>query len=155
MAKIHNAEDTLINRNLINKSEMQISVSITVYMKLTDLHGNYLTSKSDCFSESEITSLIRRVNKKRGNYYEDSEIWQAICRVERGKVTNKLRFEIYKRDGNCCRMCGTPGSYDNKLEIDHILPISKGGKSTFDNLQTLCHNCNYNKSNNLSRFYKS
>ena len=75
------------------------------------------------------------------DYYLDDNVWQSICRVERGKVSSKMRFEIFERDGYCCKKCG---SRDN-LEIDHIIPISKGGKSTYDNLQTLCHNCNYNK----------
>lgn len=84
---------------------------------------------------------IFRINQKRGNFYVDEEIWHSICRVERGKVTNKLRFYIYERDGYRCRKCGS----ENNLEIDHIIPISKGGKSTPNNLQTLCHKCNYEK----------
>ncbi|MBR2352886.1 MAG: HNH endonuclease, partial [Clostridia bacterium] len=32
-----------------------------------------------------------------------------------------------------------------KLEVDHIIPVSKGGKSTLDNLQTLCERCNRGK----------
>ncbi len=72
--------------------------------------------------------------------------WQSICRVERGKVTNKMRFAIYERDHYRCRKCGK--STDD-LEVDHIIPISKGGKSTFDNLQTLCHRCNYRKGSNI------
>ena len=34
-------------------------------------------------------------------------------------------------------------------EIDHIFPISKGGKSTYDNLQTLCRRCNKLKGNSI------
>ena len=54
-----------------------------------------------------------------------------------------MRFAVYNRDGNRCQKCGST----KDLEIDHIYPISKGGKTTFDNLQTLCHRCNMQKSN--------
>ena len=84
--------------------------------------------------------------QKHGDYYLDGEIWNAICRVERGKVSNRMRFAIYQRDGYRCRKCGRSS---NDLEIDHIFPISKGGKSVFDNLQTLCHRCNTEKSNTV------
>ncbi|MBP5466276.1 MAG: HNH endonuclease [Clostridia bacterium] len=52
-----------------------------------------------------------------------------------------MRFSIYKRDGYRCQHCGRSGRFVD-LEIDHIIPISKGGKSTYDNLQTLCQRCN-------------
>jgi len=52
--------------------------------------------------------------------------------------------KIYARDHYGCRICGRSGNQDF-LEIDHIKPISKGGKSTYDNLQTLCRRCNKEK----------
>lgn len=61
----------------------------------------------------------------------------------------RLRFMVMKRDNFKCSMCGrspatTPGL---ELNIDHIIPWSKGGETTFDNLQTLCSDCNLGKSN--------
>ena len=84
---------------------------------------------------------------KQDNGRYNDEIWQSICRVERAKVSNKMRFAIYKRDGNRCIKCGST----RNLEIDHIFPISKGGKTKPDNLQTLCHSCNTRKSNTIER----
>ncbi|MBE5764088.1 MAG: HNH endonuclease [Clostridiales bacterium] len=55
-----------------------------------------------------------------------------------------MRFEIYARDGYRCKICGRTDREVN-LEIDHIKPIAKGGKSTYDNLQTLCVYCNKEK----------
>ena len=90
----------------------------------------------------QILDLIDRVNDKYGTWFNDRGIWDAICRVERGRVSNKMRFSIYKRDGYRCQHCGRSGRFVD-LEIDHIIPIAKGGKSTYDNLQTLCKRCNH------------
>jgi len=66
-------------------------------------------------------------------------------------VSWRLRFLVMRRDGFKCHCCGaspatTPGVL---LEVDHILPWSKGGETVFDNLQTLCKTCNGGKSNLL------
>ena len=137
-----------VEKNLFSerKKEPQTEYFISVFLKLTDLNGRYLRSKHDLFYSNEIRSLIGRVNNKRGNFYLDEQIWNAIVRVERGKVSNKLRFAIYARDGNRCRICGRK---TDDLEIDHIIPIAKGGKSTYDNLQTLCHRCNKKKGDKI------
>ena len=120
---------------------------ITVELVRTNLNETrQLEYKQDTFNSKEIRNLITRINNKRGNFYLDQEIWQAICRVERGKVSNKMRFAIYARDGNRCRRCGRR---TDRLEIDHIIPIAKGGKSTFDNLQSLCHKCNMEKGDSI------
>ena len=125
----------------------QKEFSIHVYLELTDLNKNRtFDAKSNDFYSSQIRSLIKRINNKRNTFYLDQEIWNAICRVERGKVSNKMRFAIYERDGHRCRICG---SRLDDLEIDHIIPISKGGKSTMDNLQTLCHRCNVRKGDSV------
>lgn len=122
---------------------------IDVNLRLTNINGVYQTSKSHRFNSSEILKYISGVNNKSGDYYRDKDIWDAICRVERGKVSNKMRFAIYNRDGHRCRKCGR---YNKDLEIDHIVPISKGGKSTYDNLQTLCRRCNLEKGTNTERY---
>ena len=116
---------------------------IAVYIYLTDIQGRTITYKSAYFYAPEILETIKRIKSKDNGRFEDPNLWQAITRVERGKVSNRMRFAVYKRDGNRCRKCGSRWN----LEVDHIYPISKGGKTTFDNLQTLCHNCNAQKSN--------
>lgn len=122
------------------------SFNIWVTLYLTNLKGVPRDKKHDCFYSDHITDIIQKLDQKHGDFYLNNDIWKAICRVERGKVSNKIRFAIYERDGYRCRKCGR--STDD-LEIDHIFPISKGGKTTFDNLQTLCHRCNTIKSNNI------
>ena len=129
------------SKKLIPITDLVIQVVIT----LTNIYGGYRDEKIDFFESKEIKQIIRKISQKDGTFYKDEDVWQSICRVERGKVTNKIRFAVYERDGNRCCRCGSP--YD--LEIDHIYPISKGGKSNFANLQTLCHSCNSLKSNRV------
>lgn len=48
---------------------------------------------------------------------------------------------IFDRDGHRCVACGSR----NHLTLDHVVPLSKGGNDTEDNLQTLCKSCNSRK----------
>ena len=124
------------------------TLSILVKLHRVDRNDRCFETKRKWFYEKDIESIIDRLNNKSGSYYRDEEIWKSICRVERGKVSNRLRFAIYARDGYRCKKCGARDRGDN-LEIDHIIPISKGGKSNPDNLQTLCWKCNKAKGNRI------
>ena len=66
-------------------------------------------------------------------------------------MTKKLRELIKTRDNFTCCNCGNSIQYEPNLllEIDHIIPVSKGGTTTEENLQTLCWKCNRAKSNKL------
>ncbi|MFH1137430.1 MAG: HNH endonuclease [Pseudomonadota bacterium] len=66
---------------------------------------------------------------------------------KRIKVMPALRWQVFKRDNWKCASCGRGAHDDIILQIDHIVPRSKGGGTTLDNLQTLCHVCNIGKSN--------
>jgi hypothetical protein len=61
--------------------------------------------------------------------------------VHRPRIDLSLRNFILDRDGHRCRYCGST----ERLEMDHIMPWSAGGKDTVDNLQTLCRGCNQAK----------
>jgi 5-methylcytosine-specific restriction endonuclease McrA len=65
------------------------------------------------------------------------------------KTTLKLtRKNIYTRDNHTCYICGEKFS-EKDLSIDHIIPISREGKNTWENLITCCLNCNWKKGNQL------
>jgi 5-methylcytosine-specific restriction endonuclease McrA len=54
------------------------------------------------------------------------------------------RRTIYRRDANTCQYCGCrPGT--DELSIDHILPRSRGGKTTWENCVLACTICNKKK----------
>lgn len=64
----------------------------------------------------------------------------------RKEITKKMRFEVFKRDSFTCQYCGRM-SPDVVLEVDHIKPVSKGGKNEMLNLITSCKDCNRGKTN--------
>jgi len=68
---------------------------------------------------------------------------------QRSLMTASKRYDILKRDGFQCKLCGRTADEGAKLEVDHITPVSKGGKTTENNLQTLCRECNRGKSAKL------
>lgn len=70
-------------------------------------------------------------------------------KVERSKMTASLRYDILKRDNYKCQICGSTVQDGVKLHVDHIIPISKGGKTVPSNLRTLCDRCNIGKSDKL------
>lgn len=60
------------------------------------------------------------------------------------KISKTLRFKILSRDGFCCVYCGNrPPAV--VLHIDHVVPISKGGKTVETNLVAACFGCNMGK----------
>jgi hypothetical protein len=54
------------------------------------------------------------------------------------------RFNIYARDNNTCQYCGRrlPRT---ELNLDHVIPRSRGGMSTWENVVCSCHSCNRRK----------
>lgn len=69
------------------------------------------------------------------------------AKEQRNLMTKELRDKIARRDNYTCQICGKYMPDGVGLHIDHIVPISKGGKSVPSNLQVLCSKCNMSKSN--------
>lgn len=67
--------------------------------------------------------------------------------MERKSISKKLRFEVFKRDSFTCQYCSAKPP-KVPLEVDHIMPVCKGGKNNIDNLITACFDCNRGKSGN-------
>lgn len=68
---------------------------------------------------------------------------------KRTNINKATRYFIFKKAGFKCQCCGMRPSSENdiQLNIDHIIPFSKGGKNSIENYQVLCNKCNASKSN--------
>jgi hypothetical protein len=62
-------------------------------------------------------------------------------RLARRRIPDAIRAAVLLRDGARCRRCRTVVN----LEVDHIVPVSRGGRTEESNLQTLCRRCNRRK----------
>ena len=60
------------------------------------------------------------------------------------------RFNVFLRDSFACQYCG--GAFPTEdLTFDHVVPRSRGGKTTWTNVITACQDCNLSKGNRLPR----
>ena len=94
-------------------------------------------------TEDTITKLIELLESKLTA--------SAFAKAQRTLMTKKLRESIKTRDNFTCCSCGNSTRIEPNLllEIDHIIPVSKGGQTVEEHLQTLCWKCNRAKSNKL------
>ena len=85
---------------------------------------------------------------------------------KRKKIPFKIYLEIAKRDDLICKICGLRGKFkiftlegnkirmgvffkNKRFEIDHIIPVSRGGKDELENLRLSCIRCNRSKGSKL------
>jgi hypothetical protein len=78
--------------------------------------------------------------------------WAKSAAGQRALMTARLRNWIKDRDNHICLKCGISVAVEPHLllEVDHIIPVSKGGLSEPGNLQTLCWRCNRTKGAKLT-----
>lgn len=76
----------------------------------------------------------------------EATLYEYHSKSQRSLMTKELREQIALRDNYTCQICGKYMPDGVGLHIDHIVPISKGGKSIPSNLQVLCSKCNGKKS---------
>ena len=70
-----------------------------------------------------------------------------MSNVKRKPISPSLRFDVLEKDNFTCQYCGAKSVDDNVLlEVDHIVPVSKGGDNNIENLVTSCKKCNIGKS---------
>ena len=135
-------EQKLVNDISISPiCEMQIECE----KEYTSPAGRNEYFEGDVFSEEEIRTMVETI--KQENIMRSSEEYRR--KMERRRVTDKLRYQILRRDGFRCQLCGASQADGVRLHVDHIIPVSKGGTSDVENLRTLCDRCNLGKGDQM------
>ena len=106
----------------------------------------YVSAGGNSSSKCDIKLNVENLNHLI-NYLNDVIKWTKSIAGQRALMTSQLRDKIKERDSYKCCSCslGIEDEPNLLLEIDHIMPLSKGGMTTYDNLQTLCWKCNRTK----------
>lgn len=110
----------------------------------------YTSSGGNASTRCDIVMDIKNLNKFIVFLSEKIKFNQSVA-GQRALMTSKLRQHIKERDNFTCKCCGVSVAQEPHLllEIDHIVPVSKGGLTTEDNLQTLCWKCNRSKGSKI------
>ena len=118
---------------------------LTVEYKFSYTSGGGMAQRSFTvpMTEETIAELIKVLESKLTA--------SAFAKEQRTLMTKKLREFIKTRDNFTCCNCGNSTHVEPNLllEIDHIIPVAKGGRTVEDNLQTLCWKCNRAKSDKI------
>ena len=71
---------------------------------------------------------------------------RLLNRVRRKKAVRFSRMNVLTRDKWCCQYCGQKFA-TRKLNYDHVVPRSRGGKTVWENIVSCCYPCNAKKDN--------
>ncbi len=97
--------------------------------------------------KAEIVEILDRPMRSSTRSYPRPTVIRLVSyvRVPRYHARKITRRAVFARDGFRCQYCGTSG----RLTVDHVVPRSKGGGSSWDNIVTSCAPCNLRKADRL------
>ena len=135
--KFKMVEERVLRSIIYKKENFMITLKIEVYYRSNG--GNVYDNKKRKYLFNDLVFVYNEWN--RGNKFEET------INQERKIMNDYIRYNVLKRDNFSCQICGITAKDGSKLQVDHIIPVSKGGKTVMSNLQTLCERCNIGKSN--------
>lgn len=115
----------------------QLDFNLFINFCYASAGGNNEYSRREVLHYDQCREALDKVLAKR-DYKESS-------RYQRAVMSDSLRYDIMQRDGFRCTICGASAADGAILHVDHIVPVSKGGRTEMDNLRTLCDRCNLGK----------
>lgn len=135
--KYKRIEKRVLKKIIYKKEDFLITLKIEVYYSSNG--GNVNDSRKGKYLFNDLVTIYN--DWKNGNKFEETK------KQERKIMNDDIRYNVLKRDNYSCQICGATAKDGAKLHVDHIIPVSKGGKTVMNNLQTLCERCNIGKSN--------
>lgn len=134
-------------KELMDKIGMDVPA---IDMEYAQYVFEYISAGGNSSQKSVITFNGETIEAVMNHIAEKIHFFNS-AKGQRALMTNRLRIAIKERDNYTCKMCSASVQEQSLLllEVDHIVPVSKGGMSTYDNLQTLCWKCNRSKSDKI------
>lgn len=142
--KFNKIENRIFNKLIYKKEDFLINVKLIVYYRSNS--GKINENKKTLITFLELVNIY--------NVWQQGNKYCETQKRERRIMNDDIRYNVLKRDNFQCQLCGATAKDGAKLHVDHIIPVSKGGKTIMSNLQTLCDRCNIGKSNKWKNICK-
>lgn len=138
----------------INSSEQERKTIDTEY--LTEMN-NWREEQAKLYiaerEAEERRQIAERIIAKQRKKQLEKEVHQQLIdngvlfgdKTKRSRIPKEVVDAVWRKDGGRCAYCGST----ENIQLDHIIPFSKGGATTIENLQLLCRKCNIEKSNKI------
>ncbi len=143
--KYKRIENIVLDKIIYTKKDFLINASLEVYYRSNG--GRVNESRNGFRNYEELLELYKE--------WENGNKYEVTKRQERKIMNDDIRYNVLKRDNFTCQKCGITSKDGAKLEVDHIIPLSKGGKTVMSNLQTLCDRCNSGKSDKTKEDFET
>jgi len=147
-----------INYSLsVSSSEKTIQSRLDIMRRSLSLHQDQMSAKEIARCKEYIQTVENKAVEKRNlaskklrerekkRHEKEMPEQRRFIAEQRRLMSDSLRYEVLRRDGFRCQICGATANDGVKLHVDHIFPVSKGGKTELSNLRTLCERCNMGK----------
>lgn len=110
------------------------------------IYKNWIYKTDRKYTAEEAMLLIMDLEDKERQKFERLKKKLSVAREEetqpkRERISEEVRVAVWRRDKGKCVKCDSR----EKLEYDHIVPVSKGGSNTVRNIELLCESCNRKK----------
>jgi 5-methylcytosine-specific restriction endonuclease McrA len=98
---------------------------------------------TETLEPGDVTALVRQLDERKAARLEraHAELRGEHAARVREPIPEAVRHEVWRRDKGRCVDCGSR----ERLELDHIIPVSAGGSSTARNIELRCEDCNRRK----------
>jgi len=114
------------------------------------MSGSDLYWADDDLTQADVDILLRERGTQQRRRLDRAKRFAelapgASAKAGRAPIADEVKIFVWQRDGGVCVSCGSK----ERLEFDHIIPLTMGGSNTARNLQLLCEPCNRAKGGNL------
>ena len=119
LKKFQKIENRVLNDSIHKRKEFLIKLKLEVYYRSNA--GKVNETRYGNYSFEDLVKLYKEWQN--GNKYEET------IKQERKIMNDDIRYNVLKRDNFTCKLCGISAKDGSKLHVDHIIPVSKGGKN--------------------------
>lgn len=138
----------VINKYDLNRFNFILIREQTRYKQINYSRYSYQVAVEDKRVSLYYNEILEMLDFLKSINYECTSS-EYFSKNQRNLMTQQLKDEVKKRDKYTCQICGKYMPDGIGIHIDHIIPISKGGKSVLSNLQVLCSKCNLQKGSKI------